>query len=344
MNIRIFSKIMTLTTFLSLSIFLSSGVAESFPFRTLDVGEKVPDVTLVNAKDNSTLSLHELQGAPAILLFWGADLAAKKQRSIMALTELQELLPFFAAKDIQVTVINAQGDSAATIAEVVQTAGLTLPVYLDPEQQAYGSLGLYIMPSVLLLDQNGIALAGMGYSRDMTATLKGEIEILREEKSRAEVEAELNPVMVEKSEAEKAGNRSLEMGNVLARKGQLEAAQREYEAAVTHNPQLAEAHVELGCLFFQLGKITEARQSLDAGLDIADSLRGEICAAQVTAAQGDIDIALEDLKAMLFRNSRNAELHYVLGTLYDKKENHAMAAKEYSKAYELLLRSSHLEE
>lgn len=345
MNVRIFCKILTLTILLSLYTFLSSGIAESFPFRTLSVGEQIPDVTLISAADNSKLTLHELRGAPVILVFWGGDLAAKKTRAISALSELQELLPFFTEKNIALKVINAQGDSDATIAEVVQAAGLTAPIYLDSDQQAYGSLGIYIMPSVLLLDKNGITIAGMGYSKDMTATLKGEVEILLGEKNREQVEAELNPVMEEKSTEEKEGNRRLGMGHVLARKGQLEAAQREYQAALTTNPQLAEAHIELGCLYFQLGNIDEAQKSLDAGLDIdPDSLRGEICSAQVTAAQGDVDIAVEDLKAMLFRNGRNAELHYVLGTLYEKKENHSMAAKEFRKSYELLHRSTNLEQ
>lgn len=345
MNVRIFCKIVSLTIFLSLSIFLSSGVAESFPFRTLSLGEQIPDVSLVKATDNSKLSIHELQGSPAVLVFWGGDLDTKKKRAITALSELQELLPFFAEKNISFTAINVQGDSDATIAEITQAAGLTVPVYLDPEQQAYASLGIYIMPSVLLLDKNGVTIAGMGYSKDMTATLKGEVEILLGDKTREQVEAELHPVMEEKSKEEKEGNRRLGMGHVLARKGQLEAAQREFQAAIASNPKLAEAHVELGCLLLQLGKIDEAQKSLDAGLDIdQDSLRGEICSAQVLAAQGEVDTALDDLKAMLFRNGRNAELHFVLGTLYEKQENYSMATKEFRKSYELLQRSSSLEE
>lgn len=345
MNTHTFSKILFLTIFLSLFTFLSSGIAESFPFRTLSAGEKVPDATLVNAADNSTLSIHQLKGAPALLVFWGGDQDSKKKRAISALSELQQLLPFFTERKIALKIINAQGDSDATITEVAQASGLSVPIYLDQEQQAYTALGIYIMPSVLLLDQNGIAIAGVGYSKNMTAHIKGEIEILLGEKTREQVEAELNPVMVEKSHEVKEGNRSLNMGLVLSHKGQLEEAEREFKAALENNPKLAKAHIELGCLYFQLGKIEDAQKSLDAGLNInPDSLRGEICFAQVTAAQGDVDTALDDLKAMIFRNARNAELHYVLGTLYDKKNDHPMAAKEYSKAYELLLRSSTLAE
>ncbi|MDA3832888.1 MAG: tetratricopeptide repeat protein [Spirochaetales bacterium] len=344
MTIRILGKIFVLTLLLSFSIFLDSGVAESFPFRSLAVGEKIPDGVLVNSGDQSTFSFRELQGKPVVLVFWGGDLEVKKQRSIAALTELQGLAPFLAEKNIVLKLINAQGDSQAVIDEVIQASGFMGPVYLDPEQKVYGTLGVFIMPAVLLLDENSVAVAGTGYSKDMTASLKGEVEILLGEKTPEQVEAELHPVMVEKPKAEVAANRHLHMGNVLASKGQLEEAQREFKAAIEKNPSLAEAFIELGCLYYTLGEIEEAAKSLDTGLVLnPDSLRGEVCFAQVTAAQGDVDGALDDLKAMLFRNSRNAELHYVLGTLYDKKGDPVQAAAEYSKAYELLLRSTHFD-
>ena len=345
MHTRISCKIVLLTLVFSLSIFLSSGVAESFPFRSLAVGDAIPDATLLNPTDNSKIHLHDLKGSPAILVFWGGDLAAKKKRAVTALSEIEELLPFLTEKNITVRVINAQGDSEATIAEVTEAAGLSLPVYLDFNHQAYGELGIYIMPSVLLLDKEGVTVAGMGYSKKMTATLKGEVEILLGDKTREQVEAELNPVMVDKSATEKEGNRHLNMAEMLIRKGQPEAAERELLAALESNPKLAEAHVELGCLYFQQGKMVEARHNLDSGLDLnPDSLRGEICAAQVTAHEGEVDLAIEDLQAMLFRNSRSAELHYALATLYEMQENHRLAAQEYRKSYDLLLRSSNLDE
>lgn len=103
----------------------------------------------------------------------GRRSAGQEKRAITALSEIEELLPFLNEKNIAVRVINAQGDSDTTIAEVTEAAGLTLPVYLDFNHQAYGELGIYIMPSVLLLDKEGVTVAGMGYSKKMTATLKG---------------------------------------------------------------------------------------------------------------------------------------------------------------------------
>jgi tetratricopeptide (TPR) repeat protein len=345
MTIRIICKISLLTLFLSFSIFLDSGVAESFPYRNFALGDVVPDGVIVNSEDQSTFSLHDLKGQPAILLFWGGDLEAKKKRAVTALTELQNLKGFFAEKNVTVTVINDQGDSNDVITEVREASGLTYPIYVDPDQKLYGTLGLYIMPAVLLIDKDGRAVAGMGYSKDMTAILKGEVEILMGEKTRAELEAQLHPVMVEKSKDEVLANRHLNMGYVLSRKGQIEEAQREFKNALVTEPKLAAAHIELGCNYFTLGDVEEAAKALDIGLDLdPDSLRGEICYAQVLAAEGEIDGALEDLQTMLFHNGRNAELHYVLGTLYSQKGVYDKAAKEYRKAYELLLRKTHLSE
>ncbi len=345
MSVRIPCKIILLTLFISFHIFLDLGVAESFPFRDLAVGQHLPGGSIVNGTDQTTFPLARLQGHPAVLLFWGGDIEMKKARAIAALAELQGLAPFLAERQIAFKVINAQGDTSDIIDEVVAASGLMAPNYLDPDQKLYGEFGVFIMPAVLLVDKEGVVVAGMGYSRDMTTNLKGEIQVLLGEKTREQIAAELHPVMVQKTKEEKDANRSLSMGGVLVRKGQLDEAKREFQAAVLRNPKLADAFIELGCVEFQLGALEESVRNLEIGLELKpDSLRGEICFAQTTAAQGDVDTALEDLQAMLFRNGRSAELHYVLGTLYEKKEAWVKAAGEFRKSYELLLRSTLLQE
>lgn len=338
-------KIIVLTLFISFSICLDSGVAQSFPFRNLAVGKPLPAGTIVDSADRTAFSLDALHGRPAVLLFWGGDIEMKKKRAITALTELQGLAPFLAERNISVKVINAEGDSLTIIKEVIAASGLTEPVYVDPDQKLYGELGVFIMPAVLLLDNDGVIVAGLGYGKDMTATLKGDIQIMLGEKTPEQLEAELHPVMIEKTKDEKDANRYLNMGKVLVHKGQFDEAKKEFQTALSRNPKLAEAFVELGCVDFQLGELDESAKNLDLGLELdPDSLRGEICFAQTTAAQGDVDTALDDLQEMLFRNGRNANLHYVLGTLHEQKGDLAKAAVEYRKAYELLFRSTQLKE
>ena len=72
-------------------------------------------------------------------------------------------------------------------------------------------------------------------------------------------------------------------------------------------------------------------------------LPATICDARVRAEEGQVDEAVGDLQALLFRNARNADLHYALGTLLEKQQKFTEAAKEYRKAYELVSREVELE-
>lgn len=331
--------------FLTFILLVSTGAAESFPFRALSQGSTLPATTVQAVDSGKAISLDNLGGKNTVLVFWGGDLPAKKQRAVSALGQLQQLAPFFQARQVQLLVINAQGDGAEIIREVAAATGITAPMYVDTSQSAYGALGIFVMPAVLLVDTQGRAVDGFGYGKDMVASLKGEIEILLNEKTRAQVEAELHPAMEDKSKEEKDGLRHLGMGHAMLRKGQLEAAAREYGLAIASNPKLAEAHIELGCVLIDLERLPEAEESLSRGLDLApDSLRGEICTARIKAGHGQVAEAIADLQAMLFRNGRDPHLRFVLGTLYMKKGDHEKAAQEFRRAYEFLERTGLAEE
>lgn len=329
-------KIFLFSLILSLYIFIGSGSAESFPFRTIAPGDKLPDIT-VTTEDGQTLSTKTLQGVPFILFFWGADIAAKKERSIKALSEISTLTPFLQNKGIKIIIIDAQGDNPATVAKVKEGSGINATFYHDPNQQAYEKLGIFIMPSLLLLNKEGKIVKGIGYSRTMVQRLQGEIEILLGEKTTAELERELHPQTIEKDPTEKKAHRHLQMGIVLEKKGQIEAAIREFQQALALQNNLSAAQAELGCGLLQTGKDKEADEALNTALDLdQNSLRAEICLAQLNAKQGEIAEAIDDLRTLLFRHSRDSSLHYALGQLYLQQKNHPQAAQEFGKAYELL--------
>lgn len=326
-------------------IFISSGLAESFPFRSVDIGSPLPDAKIVEQAANKPLQLRELKGKPAVLFFWGADVPTKRQRAVEALGQVQQLTPFLEQHGIRLVVINAQGDPAAVINEVRSEAGLTAPVYIDPDNHVYGTMGLYIMPSFLLVDKDGKIIAGAGYSKQMTTQLRGEVDILLGMKNRQQMEADLHPTNVDKSPETKTAIRHFNMGKVMAEKGQLEAAVREYQQAVASDPKMGEAYIELGCTEVELNKLQEATGSLGKGRALTPgSLRGEICMARIKSAQGALDEALEDLKLLAFRNNREPELHYTIGTIHAKKANHAEAAAAFRKAYELQRKKQQFEQ
>lgn len=326
----------------SVLVFSGYGEANSFPFRSVNIGDQLPAVTVKSVHSQQDEGLAKFKGKPLVLVFFGADIPTKRERSIKALQAIQKMGDFFKAKGINALAVDAQGDDLAVINEVVTESALTIPVYVDAAKQAYGNLGIFVMPSVLLVAADGSVSAGMGYSHDLGQRLKGDIEIMLGEKTAAQVEEELRPEMVEKSKEEKGANRHYHLGLTMFERGQPETAMVELAKAIELEPGLGKAHVYLGCLQMDAGKVAEAKASLAKGMGIEpEMIEGKICQARVKAVEGAVDDAIDDINFLMLRNSRNDTLHYVLGTMLEGKADPAGALKEYRKAYELLEKKSH---
>ncbi|MCL7489604.1 MAG: tetratricopeptide repeat protein [Desulfobulbaceae bacterium] len=315
----------------------SASQASSFPFRTVSPGDPIPSLTFTAVADGKTVTTDSLKGNPAAYIFWGADIETKKDRSLKAFNDTEKILPFLEERKVKVLLVNAQGDPKDVMESVVSGLSGKMPVYTDDSQKAYGDLGIFIVPSVMLVDKDGKIVAGLGYSHDFSDRLKGEVQVMLGEKSRADMEKDLRPEMVEKSKEEKQTTRHLNTAMVMMKRGQTDSAISELKKALEIDPQMAEAQGQLGCLYLDKGQLDEAKKALDASYEIdPDYLPANICDARVRAEEGSPDEAVEDLKALLFRNARNPDLHYTLGTIYEKQEKFTEAAAEYRKAFELI--------
>jgi len=322
--------------FLTVLIFNTSTLlAVAFPFREFNVGDQVPDVTLQGFKDKQKkLSFAELKGKPFVAVFWGADIEDKKERSVKTLEGLESLSPFLKKRQIRAFSVNVQVDEAPVIEQVLKQSHSTIDAYVDHNRKAYGILGIFIMPTILLVDKNGNVTAGMGYSHDIVDRLRGEIEIMLGEKTPEQVMAELRPEMKELSEVEKASRRHMAFGLVMRKRGQTETAIRELEKAITINPALSEAHLELGCIYLEEGDVAKAEKAFANVLESEpDSLRAKICKAKLKREQGKAEEAVRDLLAILQKNPDAYEALYTLGRSYEDLNRMREAMDSYRKAY-----------
>lgn len=320
-----------------------ASVANSFPFRGVNPGDPLPEIVLSDMQTGKDVHFSRFKNRPYLSVFWGADMEAKKKRSLSVFTVIKELKPFLDAKNIPVQLINVQNDSDTVIHDLLKQSGLEGPVFIDRDQGAYSKLGIFVLPSVLLVDGQGIVRAGMGYSRDLDVMIKGEVEIVLGNKTREMLNLELRPEVIEEPEDVKLARRHLNTGQVLQRRGMIEEAVREIREALKIKNDMAEAHIALGCLLIDLGQTEEANQALGKGLELTpDSFEGQLCDARLLAAEGELDDAVLDLKALLLRHGRSPDLHYVLGTIYERRGEDKLAAEEFKKAYELLFRQETL--
>lgn len=319
----------------------TTAVAHSFPFRELVIGGPVPDVSLVSdyTPHQPDLSFSALKGKPFVAIFWGTsvDTNTMKEHSIATLKEIETLSTFFQNRGVYSFSVDIQGNTPDIIAEVRQQSGNSFPVFHDKAQRAYGALGVYVLPAILLVDKDGNVVSGMGYSREMVQRLRGAVEVMLGEKTVEQIEAELHPRMQEKTAEELAGNRRFNYALVLVKRGQTDTAIDELQQALAYNPKLYQARIELGCLYLAKDQLQEAEEELVEGLSgKPDTVKAKTCLAQVKFQKGLAKEAISDMETLLGDHPDSYELHYALAKFYESQQQMGEAENQYKQAYLLL--------
>ena len=330
----------SVTIFLALFFFnISTLLAVAFPFREFEEGGQVPDVTLKGVKDaGKTATFAGLKGKPFLVVFWGADLPEKIEHSAKVLSEVESLSSYLQQRNVQMLSVNAQGDEAANIDAVVKQSGSKMDVYTDPDQKAYATLGIFVLPTILLVDKDGKAAAGLGYSNDLVDRLKGSVEIMLGEKTAEQVEAELHPEMKEASQQEKGSRRHYDFGLVMIKRGQIDTAIREFSKAVEIDPAMVEAHLQLGCLYLGKNQLAEAEKSINQALAAdPNSVRGKICRGELKRLKGQHAEAVQELQAVVTADPKNYEAYYNLARVHEDQKQDKEAMTAYKNAYTNIL-------
>lgn len=318
---------------------INTLLAIAFPFREFAEGDPVPDVTLKSFQAGQpAITFSGLKGKPFIAVFWGADLPEKVEHSAKVLEELESLAPFLKKRNVQRLSVNVQNDSAAAINEVLTKSKSTMEVYQDDNQKAYATLGIFVMPTVLLVDKDGKVAAGMGYSRDLVDRLKGSVEIMLGEKTAAQVAAELRPEMKVVSDKEKTSRRHFDFGMVMMARGQLDAAIREFGKAVEVDPAMSEAHLQLGCLYLGNNDLVQAEKYINKALETdPESVHGKVCRGELLRLKGELDTAAKELQAVIASHPEKYDAYYYLGRVLEDQKKDREAMDMYKQGYKTIL-------
>jgi len=317
-------------------------MAVAFPFRGFNEGDTVPDVTLKAFKDSEPpATFASLKGKPFIAIFWGADLPEKIEHSAKVLSEIEPLIPFLKERNVQLLSVDAQHDDPAAISEVISKSGTSIDVYVDENQKAYATLGIFVMPTILLVDKDGKAVAGMGYSHDLVDRLRGAVQIMLGEKTPEQVEAELHPEMKEASEEEKTSRRHYDFGMVMMKRGQIDAAIREFAKAVEVSADMSEAYLQLGCLYIGKDDLENAEKAINKALETnPDSVGGKVCRGELLRLKGQHDEAAKELQAVIDSHPEQYDAYYYLGRVFEDQKKDTEAADMFRKAYRAIVKHS----
>uniref|UniRef100_F1KV56 dolichyl-phosphate-mannose--protein mannosyltransferase n=1 Tax=Ascaris suum TaxID=6253 RepID=F1KV56_ASCSU len=138
------------------------------------------------------------------------------------------------------------------------------------------------------------------------------------------------------------------LGNVLARRGQKEEAQRAYRLALEHRPNMADTHYNLGVLYQEIGDYARAVSSYHTAI----IYRPTLASAHLNLGlclwhQGKHDIAEQVFRHCLLLDSAGLKIPrghrtaqaacaYNLGVMLAKLYRHSDAIVAYTKAFEFM--------
>jgi peroxiredoxin len=132
----------------------------SFGVQRLLVKEKAPPFSLKTA-DGNEISLNDLEGRPALLIFWASWCGSCKE-------EIPVFDRCFFVKRSQLTILTVaiDGESEKRIQRFVKKHQITLPVLLDRRERVARSYGVRMVPTVFLIDGEGFIVGKIVGERD----------------------------------------------------------------------------------------------------------------------------------------------------------------------------------
>ncbi len=172
-------------------------MALAFPFLYIKENTPLPRLRFQEFTFGTMQDFGPSLKRPLVLVFWGADLDSKRERSIKVLGDIQKARSFYQKRNIGLAAVFVQPDQVSHINDIIDQANIDFQVYVDIEKQSFEKIGVYVMPSILIVSEDGMIRKGLGYTYNLDEIIPGEIEIMLHEKNRAEVNSEINPVMVE---------------------------------------------------------------------------------------------------------------------------------------------------
>jgi tetratricopeptide (TPR) repeat protein len=125
-------------------------------------------------------------------------------------------------------------------------------------------------------------------------------------------------------------------GNVQLTQKNYQEAIRFYREAIDKNPEFADAFLNLGLAYLQLGKLEEAQVAFSAAIEQDDSLLPAYLARAETATRlSQWDEAERDLNALNNAYADSSQYFLIKGNMLMGKNNPAAALAEYDKSVAL---------
>lgn len=318
---------------LIVSFLLLGSSSPAFPLRTLQPGNQVPSFTLPTLGGGQATVLGE-DGRITVILFWSTDSDSKLKRGVDLLRTLQAIGESYGEQGVTVTSVNVDRDNRDVIRQLIERDGITVPVLLDEKEEMYGAYGLFVLPTVVIVDRDGTLKTAIGYTHGMGDMVMGDIQILLGLKTVEELKKELSPEeVIEAPDNVKKAQRHLNLGRKLMGKGLMDMAGDEFEKAVQLDPSNAEAHAELGGFHTRRKEYDKALAELEKAVELdPDSIQARFALGVLYSEKGESDKAISEFEGVLKLESAHAQTFHELGAVFEGRGEIDKALENYRTA------------
>ena len=130
-----------------------AGTFRALGFRSIPEGKEFPDISFIDM-NGDTKKLSDYRGRVILLNFW-ASWCPPCRAEMPAMAKLSEVLD---GHEFVMLPVNVQ-ESGDMVESFIDEFDIGFPVYLDLNGDAAGAVGVTALPTSLLIDRNGDALA-----------------------------------------------------------------------------------------------------------------------------------------------------------------------------------------
>jgi tetratricopeptide (TPR) repeat protein len=230
--------------------------------------------------------------------------------------------------------VNVDKDNRDVVRQIIDRDGITVPVLLDEKELLYGTYGLFILPTVAIVDRDGTLKTAVGYTHSISDNIMGEVQIMLGLKTAEELERELNPEeVVEPPDNVKKARTRLNLGRQFMDKGLMDMAGSEFEKAVELDPNNVEALAELGGFHLRQKDYEKALDELTKAIELnPDSAHARFSMGLLHCEKGELGKAVSEFEGIIELEPNHVAAFRELGKIFEKQGETEKALENYRRA------------
>lgn len=298
-------------------------------------GEPAPGFTL-SSVEGKAVSLGDYKEQVLVMIFWRTE----QKRSLLALEDAKSALEKYNKKGVQVLSIIEDSDNREEALKILEDKKITYPLLIDTDRQVYGSYGVRVYPTTVIIDREGIVVYDIpSHPLTYKTKLKGYIRKTLGEIDESKLEEVLSPHKEIKDAAELESSRLYNLALKFTNSGLHDMAINTVIKSIEAKPDMVKSHILLGFLYLEIKETDKALEAFNKAVELdPQSHDAKTGLGGALVLKGDVDKAIEVLDSASTANPYPQMTYYELGKAYEIKGNKDKSIEMYKKAIEKIVK------